>query len=77
MLITQQSGCASGTDCSRKLNSSMKNKPFDNLTCIQIVKYWSHRVKFSIYPAFKAFQTSHQLLVKAVVYRCMSSTVAG
>ena len=72
MLITQQSGCASGTDCSRKLSSSMKSKPFDHLTFIQIVKYWSHRIKFSIYPAFKAFWTSHQLLVKVVVYRSNS-----
>ena len=34
--------------------------------------YWSHRVKFSIYPAFKAFQASHQLLIKVVVYRLNS-----
>ena len=69
MLITQQSGCASGMDCSRNLNLSMKNQNSTHLICIQIVKYWSHRVKFSIYIAFKAFQTSHQLLLKVVVYR--------
>ena len=68
MLITQQSGCASGTDCSRNLNLSTKNQNSAHLISIQIVKYWSHRVKFSIYPPFKAFRTSHQLMVK-VVYR--------
>ena len=50
----------------------MKSKTFDHLTCIQIVKYWSHRVNFSIYPAFKAFWTSHQLLIKVDVYRSNS-----
>ena len=34
-----------------------------------MVKYWSDRVEFLIYTAFKAFQTSHQLLSLAVVYR--------
>ena len=40
MLVTQQSGCASGTNCSRNLNSSMKNQNSEHLICIQIVKYW-------------------------------------
>ena len=34
-----------------------------------MVKYWSDRVKFWIYAAFRAFRTSHQLLSLAVVYR--------
>ena len=34
-----------------------------------MVKYWSDRIKFWIYTAFRAFQTSHQLLALAVVYR--------
>ena len=34
-----------------------------------MVKYWSDRVKFWIYTTFRAFQTSHQLLALAVVYR--------
>ena len=34
-----------------------------------MVKYWSDRVKIWIYTAFRAFQTSHQLLSLAVVYR--------
>ena len=34
-----------------------------------MVKYWSDRIKFWIYTAFRAFQTSHQLLSLPVVYR--------
>ena len=70
MLITQQSGCLSHMDCSRNLNLSTKNSA--HLICIQIVKYWSHIHKFSIYTAVKAFWTSHQLLVNIVAYRSNS-----
>ena len=33
-----------------------------------MVKYWSDKVKFWIYTAFKAFQISHQLLLTVAVY---------
>ena len=46
MLITQESGCASGTDCFWNLNSSLKNqKPFHFIWNL-MVKYWSDRIKF-------------------------------
>ena len=34
-----------------------------------MVKYWPDRVKFWIYTAFRAFRTSHQLLLLVVMYR--------
>ena len=69
MLITQESGCASGTDCFRNLNSSLKNQKPELFIWNLMVKYWSDRVQFWIYTAFKAFRTSHQLLSTVVVYR--------
>ena len=72
MLITQQSGCLSGTDCSRNLNLYMKNQNSAHLICIQMVKYWSHIYKCSIYASVKAFWTSHNLLVKVFAYQSNS-----
>ena len=69
MLITQESGCASETDCFRNLNSSLKIQKPELFIWNLMVKYWSDRVKFWIYTAFKAFWTSHQLLSTVVVYR--------
>ena len=69
MLITQESGCASGTDCFWNFNSSLKNQKPELFIWNLMVKYWSDRIKFWIYTAFKAFQTSHQLLSLVIVYR--------
>ena len=69
MLITQEPGCASRTDCFRNLNSSLKNQKSELFIWNLMVKYWSDRVKFWIYTAFKAFRISHQLLSIVVVYR--------
>ena len=69
ILITQESGYASGTDCFQNLNSSLKNQKSELFIWNLMVKYRSDRVKFWIYIPFKAFQTSHQLLSTVVVYR--------
>ena len=69
MLITQESGCVSGADCFWNLNSSFKNQKSELFIWNLMVKYWSDRVKFWIYAAFKAFWISHQLLSLVVVYR--------
>ena len=46
MLITQESGCASGTDYFRNLNSSLKNNKSELFIWNLMVKCWSDRVKF-------------------------------
>ena len=69
MLITQESGCASGMNCFRNLNSSLKNWKPKLFIWNLMVKYWSDRVKFWINTAFKAFWMSHQHLSTVVVYR--------
>ena len=53
----------------QNLNWSLKNQKSELFLWNLMVKYWSDRVKFWIYTAFRAFQTSHQLLAFAVVYR--------
>ena len=69
MLITQESGCASGMNCSQNLNSSLKNPKPELFIWNLMVKYWPDRVKFWINTAFKAFWMSHQHLSRVVVYR--------
>ena len=60
----------------QNLNSSLKNQKLELFLWNLIVKYWSDRVKFLIYTAFKAFRTSHQLLSLVVVYRSNHSATA-
>ena len=55
MLIIQEYGCASRTDCFQNLNSSLKNQKSELFIWNLMVKYWSDRVKFWIYTAFKVF----------------------
>ena len=59
MLITQESGCASGMDCFWNLNWRLKNQKSELFVINLMVRYWSDRVKFWIYTAFKAFRISH------------------
>ena len=53
----------------QNLNWSLKNQKSELFLWNLMVKYWSDRVKFWIYTTFRAFQTPHQLLALAVVYR--------
>ena len=45
MLITQESGCASGTECFQNLNVSFKSPKPELFIWNLMVKYWSDRVK--------------------------------
>ena len=53
----------------QNLNWGLKNQKLELFLWNLMVKYWSDRVKFWIYTAFRAFWTSHQLLWLPVVYR--------
>ena len=63
MLITQESGCASGTDCFQNLNSSLKNQKPELFIWNLMVKYWSDRVQ-SISDFTSAFVNSCCVQVK-------------
>ena len=53
----------------QNLNWSLKNQKLELFLWNLMVRYWSDRVKFWIYTAFRAFWTSHQLLSLPAVYR--------
>ena len=59
----------------QNLNWSLKNQKSELFVWNLMVKYWSDRIKFWIYTAFRALRTSHQLLSVAVVYRRSNSGI--
>ena len=56
----------------QNLNWSLKNQKLELFVWNLMVKYWSDRIKFWIYTAFRAFRISHQLLSLGAVYRSNS-----